>query len=780
MARTALQPRDTPFSAQAGLYKHDLDETRVWQTQKNGSDDALIDTRVFRRSPAGPGADNLRHTAAFGGGAPERPALRPHLYGPDGQPVEQDDHPLAQDSTATLLPGPESHQKVEMHDRGWFHAESNRYEQEQLAQVHLNAIVTASVDRQMAGLCNDGRWVNNPNEFPDLGLVGTITSNPVIPFPPNDQQFFVRGKYNTKTSKLRPAAVPDSDGYDSSVWVRLIDFGQHADAVHLFDEFSAKSHCGRIIQGSLDNGYFVEALQAIALRPKLVKQLFYGWNTRRSVYVTRLWKHGTWMRVEVDDYVPVGGAVEGDDSPNVPICCRSEYFPNVTWPSLVEKAYAKMHTIRGSPSAITLEDRGGWEALNGGGKTEEALADLTGGVAGRFHTYDVSAERLFLYIHELQMDTLFVCRVNEVTCEAQGVRLNPYYPHAVNRAVSWEGRLFIQVFCGAPGVFDGGLQDITVPYSLIHCEDYPETMADGFFWMSAMDFREYFETIFECRLVNSVDVSIPNMPPPRWQAVRPSLGPLGIPPPGMFPGMGTMPGPMSTMPGMIPFGDMGTGMAGARGMQHLGPDGSPLPWYEWVFANPGEVTRHNAPEFSVRVPETDVPCEIVCSIEQLDSRMQMKSPQKDESVPLIVKVYENVEGDQYYSKDLVCRSNWIPVRDSMVAFQVTRGGEFKIVAEFPDGKSKVGRMIFRCYASRPNVMVTANTMFRSHLLVVPVEPPRAIKLSLVGTMHPEDMDDPDAPVWINSEHDAMRKPEFDVDPGWSTLAKEVKEDCSVM
>jgi hypothetical protein len=40
------------------------------------------------------------------------------------------------------------------------------------------------------------------------------------------------------------------------------------------------------------------ARKAISLRPKLVKQLFYAWQTRRSIYIARLFKHGTWMRVE--------------------------------------------------------------------------------------------------------------------------------------------------------------------------------------------------------------------------------------------------------------------------------------------------------------------------------------------------------------------------------------------------------------------------------------------------------------------------------------------------
>lgn len=57
----------------------------------------------------------------------------------------------------------------------------------------------------------------------------------------------------------------------------------------------------------------------------------------------------------------------------------------------------------------------------------------------------------------------------------------------MNRAVQWEGGLYYQVFCGGPGVHDGGLEDITVPYSLSHCEKFPEKREDGFFWLSAED-----------------------------------------------------------------------------------------------------------------------------------------------------------------------------------------------------------------------------------------------------------------------------------------------------
>lgn len=689
--------------------------------------------------PKNPAAAN--HTTVFGGRL-----LSNSQYGPDGMPIE------APEEEPPEEPQESYHHGVEIHDQGWFHAESNRGEQERLAREHFDAICVAVDAQYLSGQNQDCRWTNDPELFPNLRLRGSFTSNAVIPFQPDDRQYFIRGIYDPTTSALRETAVPNlaADLHGNSTWVRLIDFPSSADAAHLFDETSSKSHCGRILQGALDNGYFVEALQAVALRPKLVKQLFYCWDERRSVYVARIYKHGTWSRVELDDYVPVGApAACSGDGGNVPICCRSEHFPYVLWPSLVEKAYAKVHTFRSSHHDILPEDRGGWEALGYGGRVEEALADLTGGVAGRFHTSCVTIDRLFVYLYELQRDTLFVCRPNQAVCETHGVRLNPYYPHAVNRAVCWEGRLFVQVFCGAPGIYDGGLQDMVIPFSLLQAEEYPEKSADGFFWMSAMDFHEYFGTIFECRLVNSGDVALPNMPPPR-------------------------------LPPMMPFPGFGSSVLGPPGMQHSAPDGRPLSWYEWVWCNPGEVKRSNEPEFLITIPENAIPCEIVCCVEQLDPRMFMESPKRNSTVPLLVKGYESVEGNRYFSKDLVCRSNWLPVRDAMVAFRMRKGCTVALVCEFPDEKSSTDRMIFRCYATHPEVVVTARSASVTHMLVEPIETPRALRQTFVGVMNLRDTEAVNKPQKLDEEHDCMRKPEYDMEIGLADLVKDVRNDCSLM
>lgn len=677
-----------------------------------------------------------------------QPEEMSQLYGPDGMPLEEGraldkggfasvDHEGVHHGVELGLGGVNTGRAV----MGWFHAESNHADQEQLARDHMSAICSAVDQAQVMGLCPDGRWTNDPEVFPDLRLRGTNTANGVVPFPPHDQQYYIRGIYDPNKSKLRrsgvPSLMPDQEG--NSLWVRLVDCADHAFACRLFDDMTPQmSHCGRVMQGTLDNGYFVEALQAISLRPKLARQLFYCWDERRSVYIARLHKHGTWMRVEVDDYVPVGPGTADASLNNVPICCRSEHFPHILWPSLIEKAYAKLHTLRGATSESTSEDRGGWEALGGGGRVEEALADLTGGVAGRFSTCDVTVDRLFIYIYELQRDTLFVCRPHQANCDLHGVRLNPYYPLCVNRATSWAGRPYIQCFCGAPGIFDGGLQDLAVPYGLLHCEDFPEKLADGFFWVTASDFHEYIETIFECRLVNSGDVSIVGMPEPRLPPSMPAFGRAA---------------PCSPV------------------------------WHEHVYANPGEVTVWNPPEFTVRIPEHCVPCDIIASVEQIDPRMLMTDPTRPEPVAFICKVYEASEWKHNaYSTELVCKSNWLHVRDAMVAFTVNTGGEFKVMAE-PYGRNSVcDRMVFRCYASRPGVMVTAATSAMRHELVEADQPTKATKLTLVGSMQRDELQ-MDRPQKIIEEFDSLRRPEFDVAPSVENLKEMLwgeAEDCSIM
>lgn len=667
------------------------------------------------------------------------------IYGPDGMAIGADK--VVDEHGYAFVDEGKIHHGVELNlGLGWFHAESNRTEQQEIAKQHFHALCEAVVRYAREGRCPDGKWTNDPKVFPlpNNLIIGTIMDRGVVPFPPNDLQFFSQGIDEEDESKSKlsmlPPFIPDADGL--STWARLTDFSSNHRACHLFDDTKLNvTHYGRVLQGALDTGYLVEALQAIALRPKLARSLFYCWDTLLSVYIVRLYKNGTWMRVEIDDFVParslpVPERVGGNRI--APICCRSEHFPTILWPSLVEKAYAKIHTVR---TTDDVGNRGGWEVIGGGGRVEDALTDLTGGVAGRFLTCDISPDRLFVYLHELQRDCLFICRVDEARCDSNGVFLNPYFPHVVHRVVVFEGRPFIQVFCGAPALDDGGLQDIGVPWTLINSDDYPETSKDGFFWCQANDFAFFFGTIFECRLTNSGDVSIPGMPPPRVPA---SMGPL------------------SSLFGFGPAQDLWQMQRKARfGAQHLSPDGLPLPFFEWVFAVADKVTRDNQPEFSVQVPEFCTPCEVICSLDQVDLRLQSRAKdKKPQAVAILLKVYENVDRNMMYSNELVCKSNWLPIRSSMVAFQAIRGSEFKIVAELPNRYAVCNKLVFRCYVNQPGVQVTANSSWSRHWLVNPIEPPKASRWTFVGAAEPIDrlhvMPDP-----FEEEFDGLRQPAMD-------------------
>mmetsp|Transcript_108112 Transcript_108112/g.187627 ORF Transcript_108112/g.187627 Transcript_108112/m.187627 type:complete len:690 (+) Transcript_108112:127-2196(+) len=666
-----------------------------------------------------------------------------------------------------------------VHGSQWYEPYNFRKEQEELAKKHLNDIMSKVDELYKSDQIAERKWTNDPMVFPMVDSENF--NNPylgIVPFPPHDQQFYLRGFLNPLTSQLNkpslPAHNPDVD--HNSSWVRLCDFNQNSDACHVFAENGqGGDHYGRVFQGSLDTGYLVEAMTALSLRPKLARHLFYCYNVARSIYIVRLYKHGQWVRIEVDDYVPVGTPTEDEF---VPVCARSEHFPVVLWPSLVEKAVAKLFTRRGALANSTDHDKGGWEALGGGGRVEDALVMLTGGVAGRFQTKDVSADRLFLYLYERQRDTLFVCRVNEPACTIYNVSLNPYYPYAVNRAVAWEGRLYVQVFCGAPTLYDGGLQDLAVPYSLLHCPEYKETASDGFFWCDINDFHLYFDTIFECHLVNTPDCGIPHMPEPRI-VPQPMTQHDGVIMAQMGKGMGK--GAMDTKKKMLD--------GRSFGVLNTDQTGTPLLYYETVWCCSGQVDMHNEPEFQVFVPANIHgvnPTEIIISVDQYDQRMNLTGAEpppgiKQDWLPtpsaLLLKVYEGYETSMdLYRDKLVCKSNWLPINHAMVMFKCKRGGSYKITCEFPDHNHSAEKLVFRCYSSIPGVEATAATATARHKLVRADDDASGVKWTLVGSMPMEYMENPDTPPYFNTERDCLRKAEFDKNTGMAQLSS----DCSVM
>lgn len=672
----------------------------------------------------------------------------------------------------------------------WYTPSSHRNELQHQAQQNLERIRSQCIYWEKSGKFNDFplRWTNCPTVFPldrpakpntgffsSLGFDNTpqqpksIPEKPyleggIVPFAPHDQQYYIQGIYDRGSSQLTESAIPSRmpDCDNNSAWMRLTEFAENRRLVNLFAVLgSPKEHYGRVFQGALNNGYLVEAMNAVTLRPKLVKHLFYKkcYDVDRAIYIARLYKFGSWQRIELDDYVPVGDPPETSNE-NVPICCRSEHFPMVLWPSLIEKAYAKLYTYRAKPQCFDSEphDKGGWESIGGGGRVEDALVMLTGGVAGRFRTDEITADRLFIYLFEMQRDTLFVCRVNQAACDMYGVRLNPYYSYSVNRAMPWEGRLFVQVFCGAPTVYDGGLQDISVPYSLQQCPDFPETEGDGFFWCDINDFHLYFDTIIECHLTNTPECAISGMPEPRLP-------------------------PQMTHKGFAERLVTQRDEAKAAGYQHISEEGEVIPFFEAVLAckgNPNvpgdQLTKHDAPEFHLEVPDQ---CEVYISFDQADRRFGMTSSEEPKPpANILLKVYERLDGN-LYSNPNICRSNWMPINHSMAAFRCKKGGTFLVTVEFPtNGKESTAGGIFRCYCSQPGCVVTGFKAGQQRHKLVSPEQSRitAEKISPVGSVNPKYLENPDEPTPLDPYEDGLRRSEQDTKHAWNDL----KEDCTVM
>ncbi|XP_032902102.1 calpain-A-like isoform X1 [Amblyraja radiata] len=151
-------------------------------------------------------------------------------------------------------------------------------------------------------------------------------------------------------------------------WIRTLDL--HENPFFMTDGVSKSD----IVQGELGDCWFWASVATIANYRRLTErvipsgQFITGSSPYYGVFRFRFWQFGKWVEILVDDYLPTRiGQL---------IYAKSE-ASNEFWPSLFEKAFAKLH---GSYKAI----EGGW--------TLDALTDLTGGV-GEIYRFSEYADR---------------------------------------------------------------------------------------------------------------------------------------------------------------------------------------------------------------------------------------------------------------------------------------------------------------------------------------------------------------------------------------------------
>eukprot|EP00928_Gymnodinium_smaydae_P030368 TRINITY_DN22615_c0_g1_i2.p1 TRINITY_DN22615_c0_g1~~TRINITY_DN22615_c0_g1_i2.p1 ORF type:complete len:836 (-),score=151.87 TRINITY_DN22615_c0_g1_i2:15-2522(-) len=417
---------------------------------------------------------------------------------------------------------------------------------------------------------------------------------------------------------------------------------------------------GRVYQGFVEDFYVVAALQALAMRPTLIANIFCNMefsNPQLGLFMLRFYKHGQWQYVAIDDAFPLYGQFQ-------PMTCSTEFYPDFAWAPLIEKAYAKMH--------------GSYEALGGGGHVEEVLTDLTGGCATRYGTKDVANDRLWMYLHEMQRFCIFGCNINEAECSKRSIPIEKHWASAIWRVAKHEGIPYVCVCTAAPAMTVLHMPACQVPSP----DGYGPN--EGFVWLKIEDFVALFDTIYECRLLNS------DLGPPAITGVECS--------PGWVPGM---------------------------------------PWFEELWAFQGDVFCETAPCFIIDVPA--VPNEITLEVSQTDLRYdgggasEYMALGRQVQAPLLLRFYQcsrevsEATGGEIY---LVHLSAWGHTRDASTGVKVMRPGRYMAVVSIP-GKYVCKKMIFRTYSTLP-VRITPVSNHRSYLAVQPGFPLDAIPFSLAG------------------------------------------------
>lgn len=234
----------------------------------------------------------------------------------------------------------------------------------------------------------------------------------------------------------------------------------------IFTPNPSHSHLPQFLKGTsgLKNHHFLSALAAVAIRNDLLLDLIVSDDhSAQGVYTVQFYKHGCWQSVAVDSLIP---SFPGGQNGNT---TQPAFVSNASngdiWPSIIEKAYAKIH--------------GSYYALEGG-SFAEILVDLTGGVVDRL-IVDTSSQsdgsQIFSQISvALRSDAIVCCKSKQAEdiVGPQGLICNQHY-------------IILDCFETEEGV---AMIKLYSPWS-----DVPTNIV-----MKISDFASFFNIIYICRI----------------------------------------------------------------------------------------------------------------------------------------------------------------------------------------------------------------------------------------------------------------------------------------
>nr|XP_054774487.1 calpain-B-like [Lytechinus pictus] len=256
------------------------------------------------------------------------------------------------------------------------------------------------IDNSGEAVLENGDDVEDFATHPDGQLV--ITSDKDYEIPASCLN--IDGLFEDPDFPAEPESIYSDGSRDTSniTWMRPHEIRQNPCLV--VDGFSRQD----VVQGNIGDCWFLAALSAVAKMPALIQKIVPSGQNFKDDYTGmfrfRFWRFGRWISVVVDDRLPV--------KHNKRVFARSSDF-NEFWPSLVEKAYAKLH---GSYSGLS------------GGMAADAFVDLTGGLAEVYDLTTDDPDEVYGILYRGTRSGAFMCCSRKFETDETAVRFNSTNP----------------------------------------------------------------------------------------------------------------------------------------------------------------------------------------------------------------------------------------------------------------------------------------------------------------------------------------------------------------
>jgi len=287
----------------------------------------------------------------------------------------------------------------------------------------------------------------------------------------NEKVFFDPDFPSQVTSITTNEHHPHYNYYKPAVWKRPPEiFDCPYDEIKLFDTIDLKD----VIQGKLNNGYFMAALSAMAETPAILRHMFLNQHANKhGLYGLKFYLQGLPTVVFVDDYFPCF-----DYNQKEPVFAKPK--GKELWTMIAEKAWAKVF------KSYTATETG---------SLEETLENLTGAPCFGFCTKEQTEDETWQLLNRAYTKGYIMGATSDVNpedSESTGLVIDQCYSIISVHEVEGHRLMKLRNPWGKfewKGAYCDGAPQWT--YTLKKAVDYLAA-DEGMFFITLSDFRRYF------------------------------------------------------------------------------------------------------------------------------------------------------------------------------------------------------------------------------------------------------------------------------------------------